>query len=210
VSELFELTGADQQDLETAIDAAARAVKAGELVVIPTDTVYGIGSRPDRKKATALLFSAKRRPRDLTLPILAASVEDAARVGVLDDMARALAERFWPGGLTLVLQRTELSRRWDLGDEKGTVGVRMPAHPMALGLLRITGPLAVTSANLSGGPTPSDCPGVRALFGQAVAVYLCAGPIGGLASSVVDLSGPEPRLLREGAVPAEDLLALLK
>jgi tRNA threonylcarbamoyl adenosine modification protein (Sua5/YciO/YrdC/YwlC family) len=209
VSELFELTGADQQDLETATDATARAVKAGELVVIPTDTVYGIGARPDRKKATALLFSAKRRPRDLTLPVLAANAEDAARVGVLDDRARALGDRFWPGGLTLVLPRTELSRRWDLGDQNSTVGIRVPDHPLALALLRITGPLAVTSANLSGGPTPSDCPGVRALFGQAVAVYLCVGPVGAVASSVVDLSGPEPQILREGAIPAEELRALL-
>lgn len=209
MTELFELTGADQQDLEAAIDAAARAVKAGELVVIPTDTVYGIGARPDRKAVTARLFSAKARPRDLTLPVLAAGVEDAGRVGVLDDRARALGDRFWPGGLTLVLPRTELSRRWDLGDEKGTVGVRVPDHPLPLDLLRITGPLAVTSANMSGGPTPSDCPGVRALFGQAVAVYLCSGPVGAVASTVVDLSGPEPRILREGAIPMEQLRALL-
>jgi L-threonylcarbamoyladenylate synthase len=209
VSELFELTGADQQDLETAMDAAAQALKAGELVVVPTDTVYGIGARPDRKKATAALFSAKRRSRDLTLPVLAASVEDAARVGVLDDRARGLGDRFWPGGLTLVLPRSELSRRWDLGDERSTVGVRVPDHPLALDLLRITGPLAVTSANLSGGPTPSDCPGVRSLFGQAVAVYLCAGPVGAVASSVVDLSRPEPQILREGAIPAEELRTLL-
>jgi L-threonylcarbamoyladenylate synthase len=210
VSELFELGSTEESPPEEAIEAAARAVRAGELVVVPTDTVYGLGARPDRKKATALLFVAKRRPRDLTLPVLAADVEDAARVGVLDDRARALADKFWPGGLTLVLPRTELARRWDLGDEKRTVGVRVPDHLVTLDLLRTTGPLAVTSANLSGQATPSDCPGVRALFGQAVAVYLCAGPLGGFASTVVDLSGSEPRIVREGAIPSADLAPVLE
>jgi tRNA threonylcarbamoyl adenosine modification protein (Sua5/YciO/YrdC/YwlC family) len=209
VSELFELGSTKDSPPEEAIEAATRAVRAGELIVVPTDTVYGIAARPDRKKATALLFAAKRRPRDLTLPVLVGDVEDAGRVGVLDDRARALADRFWPGGLTLVLPRTELARRWDLGGEKQTAGVRVPNHPVALDLLRTTGPLAVTSANHSGEPTPSDCPGVRALFGQTVAVYLCAGPVGGLASTVVDVSGPEPKVLREGAIRAAEVLAAL-
>lgn len=210
MSEVFELGSASESLPDEAIQAAARAVRAGELVVLPTDTVYGIGARPDRKKATARLFAAKRRPRDLTLPVLVAGVEDAERVGVLDARARAIAGRFWPAGLTLVLPRTELARRWDLGDEKATVAVRMPDHPVALDLLRTTGPLAVTSANVSGEPTPSDCPGIRAVFGQWVAVYLCAGPVGGLASTVLDLSGPEPTILREGAIPSHDLVAALK
>ena len=209
MSELFQLGPGSDRSSDEAIEAAARAVRSSELVVVPTDTVYGLGTRPDRKKATAGLFAAKRRPRSLTLPVLVADEEDAERVGVLDEKARVLAGRFWPGGLTLVLRRTELARRWDLGGEKDTVGVRMPDHHVALDLLRTTGPLAVTSANLSGEPTPSDCPGVRALFGQEVAVYLCAGPVGGVASSVVDLSGPEPRILREGAVPSSDLVRAL-
>lgn len=210
MSELFELGSARDSPPEEAIEAAAGAVRRGELVVVPTDTVYGIGARPDRKKATALLFAAKQRPRDLTLPVLVADVEDAERVGILDEPGRVLADRFWPGGLTLVVPRTELARRWDLGDQTGTVGVRVPDHPVALDLLRTTGPLAVTSANRSGEPTPSDCPGVRALFGQEVAVYLCAGPIGGVASTVVDLSGSEPRILREGAIPSNDLVRALE
>lgn len=209
MSETFELGSARDSPPEEAIEAAAGAVRRGELVVVPTDTVYGIGARPDRKKATALLFAAKQRPRDLTLPVLVADVEDAERVGILDEPGRVLADTFWPGGLTLVLPRTELARRWDLGDQTGTVGVRVPDHPVALDLLRTTGPLAVTSANRSGEPTPSDCPGVRALFGQEVAVYLCAGPIGGVASTVVDLSGSEPRILREGAIPSNDLVRAL-
>jgi len=210
VSELFELTGADEQDLEEAVGAAARAVKGSSLVVLPTDTVYGIAARADRPRATGLLFSVKGRSRSLTLPVLAAGADDASKVAALDDRARALAERFWPGGLTLVLPRTTLARRWNLGDEKETVGVRVPDHPVALALLHRTGPLAVSSANVSGAPTPSDCRSLRTLFGQLVAVYLCAGPIGGLASTVVDLSGPEPRILREGALPSADILSLLQ
>jgi tRNA threonylcarbamoyl adenosine modification protein (Sua5/YciO/YrdC/YwlC family) len=210
VSELFQLGPGSDPSSDEAIETAARAVRSSELVVVPTDTVYGVGARPDRKKATARLFATKGRPRSLTLPVLVADVGDAERVGVLDERARILAGTFWPGGLTLVLRRAELARRWDLGDEKDTVGVRMPDHHVALDLLRTTGPLAVTSANVSGEPTPSDCPGVRALFGQEVAVYLCAGPVGGVASTVVDLSGPEPRILREGAIPSPDLVRALE
>ena len=205
MSEVFELGPSTEHAQDDAIERAARAVREGELVVLPTDTVYGIAARPDRKKATARLFAAKRRRRDLSLPILVSGPEDAARVAILDDRARALAERFWPGGLTLVLPRAELARRWDLGEVSDTVGVRMPDHGVALALLRTTGPLAVTSANLSAEPTPSDCLGVRANFGQEVAVYLCAGPLGGLASTVVDLSGAEAKVLREGAIPSSDV-----
>jgi L-threonylcarbamoyladenylate synthase len=207
VSELFELGPSGEHAREEAIESAARAVRDGNLVVVPTDTVYGIGARPDRKKATGRLFTAKRRRRDLTLPILVSGPDDAARVAILDDRARALAEKFWPGGLTLVLPRAELARRWDLGETSDTVGVRMPDHGVALALLRTTGPLAVTSANLSGEPTPSDCPGVRAIFGRQVAVYLCAGPLSGLASTVVDLSGSQAKVLREGAIPSADVRA---
>jgi L-threonylcarbamoyladenylate synthase len=210
VSELFELGPSGEHAQEDAIESAARAVRDGNLVILPTDTVYGIGVRPDRRKATARLFAAKRRRRDLTLPILVSGQEDAARVAILDDRARALAERFWPGGLTLVLPRAELARRWDLGEASDTVGVRMPDHGVALAVLRTTGPLAVTSANISGEPTPSDCPGVRAIFGQEVAVYLCVGPLGGLASTVVDLSGADVKVLREGAIPWNDVRATVE
>jgi tRNA threonylcarbamoyl adenosine modification protein (Sua5/YciO/YrdC/YwlC family) len=209
MSELFEL-GPSTHAEEDAIQSAAQAVRDGNLVVLPTDTVYGIGARPDRKKATARLFAIKRWPRDLTLPILVSGPDDASRVAILDDRARALAEKFWPGGLTLVLPRAEMARRWDLGEASDTVGVRMPDHGVARALLRTTGPLAVTSANISGGPTPSDCPGVRAIFGQEVAVYLCVGPLSGLASTVVDLSGSEVQVLREGAIPPSDVHAAVE
>ena len=210
MSELFELGPSGEHAQEEAIESAARAVRHGELVVLPTDTVYGIAARPDRKKATARLFAAKQRHRDLTLPVLVSGPDDADRVAILDDRARALAEKFWPGGLTLILPRAELARRWDLGEASDTVGVRMPDHGVALAVLRTTGPLAVTSANMSGEPTPPDCPGVRAIFGQEVAVYLCAGPLSGLASTIVDLSGPKAKVLREGAIPSSDVRATVE
>ena len=189
------------------LDAAELALAAGELAVFPTDTVYGVGARPDRPAATARLFEAKGRPRTLTLPVLAAGREQAARVAVFDPRAEALARRFWPGALTIVLPRAELAADWDLGVEEGTVGVRMPAHEDALALLRRTGPLAVTSANRSGEPTPATCQGVREALGDAVAVYLCGGATSNAASTVVDLTAAEPRVLREGALPAADVLA---
>lgn len=209
VSELFELRTSAEPGQHEAVETAARALRGGNLVVLPTDTVYGIAARPDRKKATARLFAAKRRRRDLTLPILLSGEEQASRVAVLDERARALAERFWPGGLTLVLPRTQPARRWDLGEASTTVAVRVPDHPVAMALLQTAGPLAVTSANISGEATPSDCPGVRSVFGQEVAVYLCAGPLSGLASTVVDLSVSEAKILREGAIPSTDVLAAL-
>ncbi len=191
----------------TPIEEAAEALARGDLVVLPTDTVYGLASAPG---ATAKLFDAKARPRSLTLPVLVANARDATRVALLDDRACRLAERFWPGGLTLVLRRTPDWTKWDLGEERATVGVRVPDHPLTRALLRATGPLAVTSANRSGEPTPTDCHGVRAVFGDQVAVYLCDDPRpAGPPSTVLDLSGPEPRVLREGAIAPSELLAAL-
>ena len=191
-------------------DAVAAAL-AGGLVVLPTDTVYGVGTRPDDPAATARLFEAKGRPRGLALPVLVASRAAAEEVAVFDDRARALAGRFWPGPLSLVLPRAERSRTWDLGEGASTVAVRMPHHPLALAVLASTGPLAVTSANRSGEPTPATCEDLRALFGDAVDVYLCeAAPIEGSASTVVALDGSELRVLRLGAVGEVELRAALR
>ncbi len=190
-------------------DAVAAAL-AGGLVVLPTDTVYGVGTRPDDPAATARLFEAKGRPRGLALPVLVASRAAAEEVAVFDDRARALAGRFWPGPLSLVLPRAERSRTWDLGEDASTVAVRMPHHPLALAVLASTGPLAVTSANRSGEPTPTTCEGLRAVFGDTVDVYLCeAAPIAGSASTVVALDGSELRVLRLGAVGEDELRAAL-
>jgi L-threonylcarbamoyladenylate synthase len=196
--------------LDRGIQAAASALDRGELAVIPTDTVYGVAARPDVTGATERIFEAKRRPRDLTLPILAATIADAQEVGTFDDRASALAARFWPGGVTLVLRRSELSLGWDLGAERRSVGVRVPDHPVARALLQRTGPLATTSANLSGEPTPEDCEGVQAAMGDHVAVYLCAGTLTPVPSTVVDLTEPEPRVLRTGAVPPAAVLEALR
>jgi L-threonylcarbamoyladenylate synthase len=192
------------------IGQAAAAAKAGELIVFPTDTVYGIGTRPDDPAATARLFDAKRRPRELELPVLAASVNEVRALAVFDDDAERLAAACWPGGLTLVLRRAPMSAPWDLGGDPGTVGVRIPDHPLARSLLAAAGPLAVTSANRSGRPSPSSCEDLEAIFGEAVTLYLCQDdPPAGTPSTVVDLAHGEPRLLRAGAVASEVVARLL-
>jgi tRNA threonylcarbamoyl adenosine modification protein (Sua5/YciO/YrdC/YwlC family) len=193
------------------IEEAARAALGGELVVLPTDTVYGIGTRPDDPAATGRLFEVKGRPRDLELPVLVPSVASAREIARLDSRAEALALRFWAGPLTLVLPRTDASRGWDLGSDPATIGVRMPHHPLALAVLARTGPLAVTSANRSGEPTPPDCDGVVERFGDTVAVYLCEPlPIAGAPSTVVDLAHATVSILRAGAIADADVFAALE
>jgi len=188
------------------IEAAARVALGGSLVVLPTDTVYGIGTRPDDPAATARLFEAKGRPRELELPVLVPSTEAARRIATFDGRAEALALRFWAGPLTIVLPRTAASRGWELGGDPETIGVRMPHHSLALAVLSLTGPLAVTSANRSGEPTPETCAGLSDVFGQGVAVYLCdPEPLGGRPSTVVDLAGGATRVLRAGAISDDEV-----
>lgn len=192
------------------VSAAVGALARGELVVLPTDTVYGVAARPDLPDATARIFAAKARPRDLTLPVLVADPGDADRVGSLDDRGRLLADRFWPGPLTMVVRRTEASAGWDLGGDRDTIGLRVPDHPATRALLRRVGPLAVTSANRSGEPTAPDCDGVRAALGEAVAVYVCDDPRpAGPPSTVLELTGPDPKVLRRGTLDPETVLAAL-
>ena len=182
----------------------------GDLVVLPTDTVYGIGTRPDDPAATARLFQAKRLPRDLELPVLVPTAAAAEGVCMVDERARALMDALWPGPLTLVLPRAEDSRAWDLGGDPETVGVRRPRHLMALALLELAGPLAVTSANVSGRRTPATCDELFEVFGREVQVYLCQEePLAGQPSTVVDLAGSEPRLLREGPVSEAQIRAVI-
>ena len=194
----------------SAIEDAVGAALRGELIVMPTDTVYGIGARPDRPDATARLFAAKGRPRELDLPVLAPSPASAAEVGRFDERATRVAASLWPGALTLVLPRTDESRSWDLGGDPETIGVRVPDHPLALAVLTGTGPLAVTSANRSGDPTPARCAELEEVFGDDVAVYLCEeAPLSGAASTVLDLAHGEPRILRAGAIGEHVLAAIL-
>jgi L-threonylcarbamoyladenylate synthase len=190
-------------------DAAAAALR-GELIVFPTDTVYGLGTRPDDPVATARVFEAKHRPRDLELPVLVATMDAAREVAVFDERAERLAASCWPGALTLVLPRGSDASGWDLGGDPATVGVRAPHHPLALAILAETGPLAVTSANRSGHPPAETCDELRALFGDDVAVYLCQGDrLEGVASTVVDLAHGRASILREGSLPLSAIAELL-
>ena len=189
---------------------AAAAARRGELIVVPTDTVYGLGSRPDDHAATHRLFDAKRRPRELELPVLVADRATGRAVAVFDERAERLVEACWPGPLTLVLPRGADADGWDLGGDPATVGVRAPAHPLALAVLMETGPLAVTSANVSGEPTPATCDELHAMFGDLVSVYLCdPEPLEASPSTVLDLAHGAAHVLREGGVTFEALAELL-
>lgn len=189
---------------------AAAAVRAGKLIVFPTDTVYGLGTRPDDPAATGRVFAAKQRPRDLELPVLVATLQTARALARFDERAERLAEACWPGPLTLVLPRAAGASGWDLGGDPASVGLRVPHHPLSLALLAETGPLAVTSANRSGRPEARACDELHALFGEDVAVYLCQdGPLDGIASTVVDLAHGPASILRDGALPGATIAELL-
>ena len=194
------------------LDAAEAALRGGEVIVMPTDTVYGVAVDPRMPGAVDRLFALKRRPRDMPLAVLVASEEQAAACADLASAhpgARAALRRFWPGGLTLVLPRA-VGFGVDLGAAPDTVGVRCPDHPVPRALASRVGPLATTSANLSGQETPATAGGVAAqLELPADVVVLDDGPCAGAPSTVVDLTGPEPRLLREGTVPWAELHPLL-
>ena len=188
---------------------AAEAASGGGLIVLPTDTVYGIGARLDRPAALAALFGAKGRPRSLPLPVLVDGVDRARTLGVFEGAAERLAAAFWPGPLTIVVPRRE-SLRADIGGDGTTVGVRVPDHAGVRALLELTGPLATTSANRSGEPTPSTVEGVAGVFGDAVAVYLDGGTArGGAPSTVVSVAGSTVTSLREGALAFPDILRAL-
>ena len=191
----------DAPDLPGPIAEAAAAARRGALIVIPTDTVYGIATRPDVPEATDRLFAAKGRPAGLALPVLVASAGAARGLAVFDERAGLIASELWPGALTLVLRRAPASRSWALGGDGATIGIRVPRHPLAVAVLSQGGPLAVTSANRSGEPPACSCAELERTFGDLVEVYLCQGEdLSGEASTVVDLTTPEPRVLRRGGV----------
>lgn len=189
-----------------AIRAAADSVAAGELVVLPTDTVYGLGADAFDAVAVADLLRAKGRGREMPVPVLVGSWSTIdGLVSAVDARTRDLVEAFWPGGLTLVVRHAP-SLSWDLGDSRGTVAVRMPLHPVAIELLEKTGPMAVSSANRHGQPAAQTAHEARAQLGEDVAVYLEDGPAsGGVASTIVDVTGAQPRILRLGAIGAGEL-----
>ncbi|MBV8984846.1 MAG: threonylcarbamoyl-AMP synthase [Acidimicrobiia bacterium] len=193
----------------SSFEDAVDALRRGHVVVIPTDTVYGVAVDPTVEGATARLFAAKRRPFDVRLPVLVDSVEQATEVADLDPRARTLMARFWPGGLTIVLpMRTGVDLVLGNGAGAPTVGVRCPDHDVPRRLCTAVGPLATTSANLHGQATPPTAAEVEELFGDAVAVVVDGGRCEGEPSTVVDLTGSTARLVREGTVPWSDVLGV--
>ncbi|MEW1657757.1 MULTISPECIES: L-threonylcarbamoyladenylate synthase [unclassified Streptomyces] len=196
----------DATDRATGLREAASAVRRGELVVLPTDTVYGIGADAFSPEAVGDLLEAKGRGRGMPSPVLVGSPNTLhGLVTEFSEQAWELVDAFWPGALTLVA-RHQPSLTWDLGETRGTVAVRMPLHPVAIELLTEFGPMAVSSANLTGHPSPQDCDAAQEMLGDSVSVYLDAGPTpAAVPSSIVDVTGKVPVLLREGAISAEEL-----
>lgn len=194
----------------TAIRAAARAVTAGSLVVLPTDTLYGIGADAFNSGAVVSLLEAKGRGRDMPVPVLVGSWSTIdGLVSVVSPKTRSLIEAFWPGGLTLVVEHAQ-SLAWDLGEARGTVAIRMPLHPVALELLAQTGPMAVSSANRTSLPPATTIGQAYDQLGESVSVYLDGGDIPlGDASTILDMTAEVPLVLREGAVSRTALQSVI-
>ncbi len=207
VSERFDFTG---DELAPAYRAAVDAIEAGDLVVMPTDTVYGLAADAFKADAVQRLLDAKGRGRDMPPPVLISVVEslDALATDVPDN-GRKLCEEFWPGPLTVICH-AQTSLMWDLGETQGTVALRVPDHENTRELLSRTGPLAVSSANKSGQPAALDVYDAEEQLGESVAVYLDGGEAtGGQPSTIVDLTGDTPRVIRIGALTLDQLQAVV-
>ena len=188
-----------------AIATAAQIIAAGGLVAFPTDTIYGVAGNPFNSDSLKKIYIAKQRPDEKALPVLIGSLEQLDRlISSLSPDVEVIARAFWPGPLTLVLPKNP-----NLPPELTaypTVGVRMPDHPFTLALLRQTGPLATTSANISGGPNPTTAQEVLAQLGGRIDLVLDGGPTPGpAASTVVNVSTPEYKIIREGPISLSDL-----
>lgn len=208
MTELFDCADAERRAI--GIASAVSAVKGGRLVVMPTDTVYGIGADAFDSGAVGALLAAKGRGRDMPVGVLVGSWTTIdGLVYSVPRSARELIRAFWPGALSLVVRQAP-SLQWDLGDTRGSVMLRMPLHPVAIELLREVGPMAVSSANISGRPAAGTAGEAREQLGDLVEVYLDAGPAEKqAASTIVDLTGTEPRILRTGPISAEDVARVL-
>ncbi|OBI82758.1 L-threonylcarbamoyladenylate synthase [Mycobacterium sp. E740] len=208
MTQLFDCSEPDERT--RGIASAISALKGGRLVVLPTDTVYGIGADAFDNEAVAALLAAKGRGRDMPVPVLVGSWHTIeGLVYNVPDAARELIRAFWPGALSLVVRQAP-SLQWDLGDAYGTVMLRMPLHPVAIELLRDVGPMAVSSANISGRPAAVTAEEARGQLGELVEVYLEAGPSAQqAASTIIDLTGTDPRVLRQGPVTAEAIATVL-
>jgi tRNA threonylcarbamoyl adenosine modification protein (Sua5/YciO/YrdC/YwlC family) len=204
VSERYDCT--DPQGRAEGIPAAASAVRRGEIVVLPTDTVYGIGCDAFDAAAVASVLAAKGRGRDMPPPVLIPTARTAQGLATqVPDYAQRLMEKFWPGPLTLVL-KAQTSLHWDLGETNGTVALRVPDHEITLELLGDIGPMAVTSANTTGDPAARTVDEAAAMLGESVEVYLDGGPAGeGRPSTIVDCTGETPVTLRLGAIDQDAL-----
>ena len=199
----------DPQNRAEAIAAATDTIKSGRLVVMPTDTVYGIGADAFDSRAVASLLAAKGRGRDMPVGVLVGSWHTiSGLVYSVPDSAHELIRAFWPGALSLVVQQAP-SLQWDLGDARGTVMLRMPLQPVALEVLREIGPMAVSSANISGQPAATTAAEAQRQLGDLVDVYLDGGPSEQqAASTIVDLTGAEPKILRAGPITAGAVAAV--
>jgi tRNA threonylcarbamoyl adenosine modification protein (Sua5/YciO/YrdC/YwlC family) len=208
VTEVFDCADAGQR--AAGIASAISALKGGRLVILPTDTVYGIGADAFDGSAVAALLAAKGRGRDMPVPVLVGSWHTIdGLVYSVPDAARELIQAFWPGALSLVVRQAP-SLQWDLGDAHGTVMLRMPLHPIAIEVLREVGPMAVSSANISGRPAAVTAADAREQLADLVEVYLEGGPsTQQAASTIVDLTGVEPRVLRQGPVSSAAIADVL-
>src|SRR5580704_2718633 len=196
----------DAQARTAGIDAGVTAAQAGELIVLPTDTVYGVGADAFTPAAVTTMLASKGRGRNMPSPVLVGTARAAAALA--DDLGpfgQDLIDEFWPGALTLIF-RVSPTLLWDLGETKGTVALRMPLHPVALDLLKQTGPLAVSSANRTGQAPATTADEAQQQLGEAISVYLDGGPCpDNVPSTIVDLTGTVPRMLRAGALSVDDL-----
>ena len=204
-------------ELLAGLRRARGAVGRGELVVLPTDTVYGVAADAFDPAAVQRLLDAKGRGRQSPPPVLIKGQDTlAALTSTVPDLVRPLLDEFWPGPLTVIF-RAQPSLSWDLGDTRGTVALRMPSHPLTLELLEETGPLAVSSANLTGQPAAETAQAALDMLGESVSVYLDAGPVGtgyerlpgaNTGSTIVDATGAGDgvlRIVRHGVLPDSEI-----
>ena len=196
----------DADQLNEGLHEAKSALQSEQLVVLPTDTVYGIAADAFEPAAVRRLLRAKGRGRDQPPPVLVAATTTLDALATnLPGYARDMVAELWPGALTLVC-RQQTSLAWDLGDNRETVAIRMPDNEYALALLKQTGPLAVSSANTHGDPAATDVDAAEEMLGESVEVYLDGGTCDDATpSTIVDVTGPDPRVLREGAISLERL-----
>lgn len=198
------------EDPASGVAMAVAALRRGDLVVLPTDTVYGVAADAFSPAAVERLLAAKGRGRDMPVPVLVGDVRGLHGLAAdVPSQMQALVDAHWPGPLTIIVPAAP-SLAWDLGETRGTVAVRMPQHPVALDVLSSTGPLAVSSANRTGHPPPATADEAERQLGAAVSVYLEAGSSGeAVASTIVDLTGERPVVRRAGALAVEVLRAVL-